>query len=699
MRTPTVAAGPRSPRTTVTLVSRACRRPGWRRGTKTRNSRHRLDELRLLRRARFRLPPPRRRRRRRAAVGLAPPTPRAALLEAALGRARGPGDAPGSLVLPAAADAARSGRPAPPPATTGARLQTPDGRRRRARVAPDAAARRLRPADGGAVEAGRRGRGPAGAARAWRRLAAIAGRRCGTGAAAAATRPDLGAAPGRPPRAPPRGGGGLLRRGCGPSASPRRLSAVLCRHRRDVDLRDFRPRGFCRFTVPPPAAEPRPGGGRHRASLLAAATRPSSVEGRTHTSKPDAIAGDSRPCCLSLDIQQGVARCCQEKTHAGCPNALEHGRHQSSTEAAESTFQPLSLGAGDAVTAGRRHTTTFRPNSCSCLLDDAPRSFTVSREIAVSADGRTDTFGPTSRGAGVRGRVRRRRPRQEHRTPCWRCRRAACPRSSARRAAGIIDDADEPLGARGAVAPPRPRAAAALYAAHRAGSGGRPPRAKPRPDGPTPTPPPPKAVAGARARRRRRRPRGDRRPRRRKQAEAGAGDRSEPGAVKRSLRKGILFVALQRPPEARPRAATAPRRASAGRASPRRRCSLRDIDAVRMASRWTRRALRSPWRGRHPAADGRRAHDHEARLSVSWGPTPTRVRLRALRRDALRRVRSWSVIKGRSATSRVRPPQQSFSFGFCRRAQGVSPRLRPRAGNSIAFSVIREPTTAPEVNL
>ena len=79
------------------------------------------------------------------------------------------------------------------------------------------------------------------------------------------------------------------------------------------------------------------------------------------------------------------------------------GATQSSTEAAESptsSSRGLGLGAvGDAVDRWFDVSTDYvcGPNSCSCLLDDgADGSFTVSQAsiTVVSADGRTDTFGP-----------------------------------------------------------------------------------------------------------------------------------------------------------------------------------------------------------------------------------------------------------------------------------------------------------------
>ena len=287
------------------------------------------------------------------------------------------------------------------------------------------------------------------------------------------------------------------------------------------------------------------------------------------------------------------------------------GATQSSTEAAESptsSSRGLGLGAvGDAVDRWFDVSTDYvcGPNSCSCLLDDgADGSFTVSQAsiTVVSADGRTDTFGPADEppGAGVRRRVRRRRLRRgvPH-AVLGEAARAAGPRSSAstRRRRSSTTPTNRPRRARRR----RPRggqeaaggAQGGRAAAGKSGEAGR--RARSRRDSDREAGRD-AAESESQAARRRRRPR----------AAAAAAARRSPAAtpkagpkpapeievnlvrVKRSLRKGIPFVKHCSDLRKRDRVLCLNRaetRVGWKRGQPETTMvSLRDIDAVRMAS-------------------------------------------------------------------------------------------------------------------
>ena len=176
-------------------------------------------------------------------VGLAAAdAPRAALLEAALGSARGPGGrtagSPCSRPPPTRADGAASG--AAVGGRRGARPQRLDGRRRRARARAGCGGAGGRGRDGGAAveAAAAAAAAPPALARAWRRLAAIADadaadlRRAAAGDLArepsargrgrARSLSDAGSASRR------KRWGGLPRRGRGPRRSPRRPARSLC---------------------------------------------------------------------------------------------------------------------------------------------------------------------------------------------------------------------------------------------------------------------------------------------------------------------------------------------------------------------------------------------------------------------------------------------------------------------------------------
>ena len=283
------------------------------------------------------------------------------------------------------------------------------------------------------------------------------------------------------------------------------------------------------------------------------------------------------------------------------------GATQSSTEAAESptsSSRGLGLGAvGDAVDRWFDVSTDYvcGPNSCSCLLDDgADGSFTVSQAsiTVMSADGRTDTFGPAE-DAPARASAAAFDDDaygEEYRTLVL---GEAAPRGGPAveridAPPEIIDDADEPPPARAAPSPRggrsrgrRPRRPRRRRQKRRS----RPPRAKPPRlrSRPTPTPPSPKAKPPAPA------PAPPpAAPRRSPAATPKAGPKPAPEIevnlvrVKRSLRKGIPFVKHCSDLRKRDRVLCLNRaetRVGWKRGQPETTMvSLRDIDAVRMAS-------------------------------------------------------------------------------------------------------------------
>ena len=287
------------------------------------------------------------------------------------------------------------------------------------------------------------------------------------------------------------------------------------------------------------------------------------------------------------------------------------GATQSSTEAAESptsSSRGLGLGAvGDAVDRWFDVSTDYvcGPNSCSCLLDDgADGSFTVSQAsiTVVSADGRTDTFGPTE-DAPARASAAAFDDDaygEEYRTLVL---GEAAPRGGPAveridAPPEIIDDADEPPPARAAPSPraaakkpraapkaaaPPPAKAAPPAAAREAAAtpiakpAATPPSPKAKPPAPPAPAPPPAAAA-----------------RRSPAATPKAGPKPAPEIevnlvrVKRSLRKGIPFVKHCSDLRKRDRVLCLNRaetRVGWKRGQPETTMvSLRDIDAVRMAS-------------------------------------------------------------------------------------------------------------------
>ena len=278
------------------------------------------------------------------------------------------------------------------------------------------------------------------------------------------------------------------------------------------------------------------------------------------------------------------------------------GATQSSTEAAESptsSSRGLGLGAvGDAVDRWFDVSTDYvcGPNSCSCLLDDgADGSFTVSQAsiTVVSADGRTDTFGPADEPPARASAAAFDDDAygEEYRTLVL---GEAAPRGGPAveridAPPEIIDDADEPPPARAA---PSPHAAPSRGGAQggrrrRKAAGGR--RARSRRDpiaaypdaavsepaaAPAPAPPPAARRSPA--------------------ATPKAGPKPAPEIevnlvrVKRSLRKGIPFVKHCSDLRKRDRVLCLNRaetRVGWKRGQPETTMvSLRDIDAVRMAS-------------------------------------------------------------------------------------------------------------------
>ena len=278
------------------------------------------------------------------------------------------------------------------------------------------------------------------------------------------------------------------------------------------------------------------------------------------------------------------------------------GATQSSTEAAESptsSSRGLGLGAvGDAVDRWFDVSTDYvcGPNSCSCLLDDgADGSFTVSQAsiTVVSADGRTDTFGPADEPPARASAAAFDDDAygEEYRTLVL---GEAAPRGGPAveridAPPEIIDDADEPPPARAA---PPPRAAAKKPRA--APKAAAPPPAKAAPAAAREAAAPPIATPAATP------------PSPRAKPPAPAPARQSPAAtpkaapnpapeitvnlprVKRSLRKGIPFVKHCSDLRKRDRVLCLNRaetRVGWKRGQPETTMvALRDVDAVRMAS-------------------------------------------------------------------------------------------------------------------